>query len=463
MAATYVAPPGAPAPVRSRRADLRTPDPADSALMTRRAWWLLALHVLIPGAPQAIAGSRRLGRFALGVWLTFWIAVLASVVLGFVLPQLPLTLVLNGIGLTVVQALLVGWGILYLVLTVDTFRLVRVGLVRPIAGAAVPIVLAVALVLTEVVVAQGVSLAGTARDAISKVFHTSGVALPSNGRYNVLVLGGDAGAGRSGLRPDSISVASFDALTGRMVMLGLPRNLGVVPFPADSPMHAKYPHGYGYHDTCNVDVCQLNSIYTEVELKSPQLYPDAKKDGLSPGIEATRDAVEGALGIPIQYTVLINMDAFSNLIDAMGGVVIDVKERLPIGGGVDANGHLTGVKVWIEKGRQRLNGNRAMWYARSRHSTSDYDRMARQRELENAMIRQLTPATLVSRFGPITRAAAKTVQTDMPQTMLGVFAGLAVKSKGQKATTVEFVPPRVPDPTAPDYAAIHRAVQKALG
>jgi LCP family protein required for cell wall assembly len=431
--------------------------------MTRRAWWLLALHVLIPGAPQALAGSRRLGRFALGIWLTFWIAVLAAVVLWFVLPQLPLTLVLNGIGLTVVQALLVGWGILYLVLTVDTFRLTRMRFLPPAARLVVPIVLTVALVLTEVVVAQGVSLTGTARDAIAKIFHTGSVALPSDGRYNVLVLGGDAGADRAGLRPDSISVMSFDAFTGRMVGFGLPRNLGVVPFPADSPMHAKYPHGYGYHDTCNVDVCELNSIYTEVELKSPQLYPNAKADGLTPGIEATRDAVEGALGIHIHYTVLINMGAFSDLIDAMGGVVIDVKKRLPIGGGVDANGNLTGVKVWIEKGKQRLNGNRAMWYARSRHSTSDYDRMLRQRELQNAMIRQLTPAVLVSRFGRITKAAARTVHTDMPQAMVGVFAGLAVKSRGQKAATVQFVPPRVPDPTAPDYAAIHRAVQKALG
>jgi LCP family protein required for cell wall assembly len=226
-------------------------------------------------------------------------------------------------------------------------------------------------------------------------------------------------------------------------------------------MHAKYPNGYGYHDTCNVDVCELNSIYTEVELKSPQLYPNAKADGLTPGIEATRDAVEGALGIPIHYTVLINMDAFSHLIDAMGGVVIDVKERLPIGGHI-VNGELTGVKVWIEKGKQRLNGNRAMWYARSRYSTSDYDRMQRQRELQNAMIRQLTPPVLVNRFGKITKAAAAAVRTDMPQAMVGVFAGLALKSRGQRAATVQMVPPRVPDPEDPDYEAIHRAVQKAF-
>lgn len=447
---------------RSRRADLRSPDLGNDALMTRRAWWLLALHVLIPGSPQDLAGNRRLGRFALGLWLAFWLGVAAAVLLWFLLPQLVLTLVANAVGLTVVQSLLIGWGILFLVLTVDTVRLVRVRFVRPVARLVVPIVLALALVLTEVVVAQGATIAGTARDAVAKVFHTGSIALPANGRYNVLVLGGDAGAGRLGLRPDSISVLSFDALSGRTVGFGLPRNLGMVPFRQGSPMRAKYPNGYGYRDTCNVDVCQLNSIYTEVELKSPGLYPDAKARGLTPGIEATRDAVAGALGIPIHYTVLINMDAFSDLIDAMGGVTIDVKERLPIGGHI-VDGRLTGVKVWIEKGRQRLNGNRAMWYARSRYSTSDYDRMARQRELQNAMIRRLTPAVLVDRFGRITKAAARAVRTDMPQAMLGEFAGLVVRSRGQKAATVQLVPPRVPDPAHPDYDAIHRAVQKALG
>jgi LCP family protein required for cell wall assembly len=444
------------------RAVLRTPDLGDDALMTRRAWWLTLLHLLIPGSVQAVAGGRRLGRFALGVWLAGWIAAAVGVVLWFLLPQVVLTLPSNAIGLTVLQALLLGWGLLWLVLTLDTLRLIRLVRVRFASRIAVVLLLVVALVAGVGAAAEGAVLAGAARGMVGTVFGGPRYALPANGRYNILLLGGDAGAGRSGLRPDSISVVSVDALTGKMVMFGLPRDLGRIPFADGSPMLKAYPHGYGWHDTCNVDVCQLNSIYTEVELKSPQLYPDAKSQHTLPGIEATKEAAEGALGIPIQYSVLVDMGAFEGLIDAMGGVTIDVKKRLPIGGGVDANGNLTGVKVWIEKGRQHMNGNRAMWYARSRHSTSDYDRMARQRELETAMLRQMNPVTLLTRFQKIAKAGSAAVSTDIPQGLVGEFAGLAVKSRGTKVTSVEFVPPRVPDPTDPDYTAIHRAVQAAL-
>jgi LCP family protein required for cell wall assembly len=430
--------------------------------MTRRAWWLLVLHVLVPGSAQALAGNRRLGRFALGVWLVGLVLLLLTVALLLVLPQVPLSLPTNAVGLTVLQGVVLAWAVLWIVLTVDTLRLARLVAVRPGSRIAVAALLVVALVAGTGAAVQGAVLAGQAKDALGSLFAGTRYALPADGRYNILLLGGDAGPGRSGLRPDSISVVSIDAVTGHMVMFGLPRNLDQMPFAAGSPMLKSYPHGYGWHDTCNVDVCELNSIYTEVQLKSPQLYPDAKADHTQPGIEATKEAVEGSLGIPIQYSVLVDMGAFGKLIDAMGGVTIDVKERLPIGGGVDANGNPTGVKVWIEKGVQHMNGNRAMWYARSRHGTSDYDRMARQRELETAMLHQMNPVTLLTRLEAIGKAGSEAVTTDIPQGLIGELAGVAVKARGQKTTTIEFVPPRVPDPLDPDYPAIRATVQSAL-
>ncbi|HEV7624803.1 MAG TPA: LCP family protein [Amnibacterium sp.] len=450
------------APRASRGSVFRDPNGADPALMTRRAWWLLVLHVLVPGSAQALAGNRRLGRFALGIWLIGLVAVLIAAGLLVVLPQIPLSVPTNAVGLTVLQGVVLGWAVLWIVLTIDTLRLVRLGTVRSASRIAVAGLLVVALVAGTGAAVQGAVLAGQAKDALGSLFAGTRFAMPVNGRYNILLLGGDAGPGRSGLRPDSISVVSVDALTGHMVMFGLPRNLDQMPFAAGSPMLKAYPHGYGWHDTCNVDVCELNSIYTEVQLKSPQLYPDAKAQHTQPGIEATKEAVEGSLGIPIQYSVLVDMSAFGKLIDAMGGVTIDVKQRLPIGGGVDANGNPTGVKVWIEKGVQHMNGNRAMWYARSRHGTSDYDRMARQRELETAMLHQMNPVTLLTRLEAIGKAGSLAVTTDIPQGLLGELAGAALQARGQKPATIEFVPPRVPNPSAPDYAAIRATVSSAL-
>lgn len=448
---------------RSAGADLRRPDLRDAAFMTHRAWWLVGLHLLVPGGAQIVAGGRRLGRFALAVWLLLWLAAAGAAVLWFVLPGLLLTVPTTGPGLTALQVLLAAWAVFWLVLTLDTLRLARVVHLRPAARPAVALVLIGALVLGTGGSAWGAYLAGVARGTIGHVFGGTRYALPAGGRYNVLLLGGDAGAGRQGLRPDSISVVSVDALTGATTMIGLPRDLDEIPFVAGSPMRALYPDGYGTDDHCDVDVCMLNSIYTEAELYKRSLYPHAAASHSSPGIEATREAVEGALGIHIQYYLLVDMGAMEHLIDALGGVTIHVKQRLPIGGGVEPDGTLTGVHAWIEKGTQHMNGNRALWYARSRHSTSDYDRMRRQRELETALLHRASPATVLLKFDAITKAGSAAVRTDIPEGLLGEFTGLAVKARSAKIRTLELTPPKtVPDPQHPDYARIHRLVKAAL-
>ncbi len=441
---------------------LRAPDPGDRRLMTRRAVWLTVLHLLVPGSAQVVAGNRRLGRAALAVWLVGVVGLLAAAVLWAVLPQLLLTLPTNAPGLTAIQVLLAAWAVGWLVLTLDTLRLLRLVRIAPAARGALSALLALALVVGLGGAGWGAWAAGVARSTIGGVFGSGRYALPADGRYNIMVLGGDAGKDRAGRRPDSVSVVSLDALTGDMVTFGLPRDQTDIPFSKGSPMLAKYPDGYGTHG-CNVDVCQLNSIYTEAELKSPQLWPDAEAQHSSPGIEATREAVEGALGIRVQYYVLVDMGSFEQLIDALGGVTIDVKQRIPLGGHI-VGGRLTGVKVWIEPGRRHLNGNRALWYARSRYGDAqgDYGRMQRQRELQQAIVRQVNPLTVLTRFERVARTGAGAVSTDIPQGLLGEFAGLAVRTRGQKAKTVEFVPSSGWDPAHPDYAKIHAAVQKAL-
>ena len=430
--------------------------------MTRRAVWLAVLHLLIPGSAQALAGSRRIGRFWLGLWLLGLAALAVAAVLWFLLPQVLLSLPTNALGLTVVQLLLAAWAVGWLLLTIDTVRLLRLSRIAPIGMGVLGGVLALALVVGVGGAGWGAWAAGVARTTISSTFANARFDLPADGRYNILLLGGDAGEGRSGLRPDSISVVSLNALTGHLVTFGLPRDTDPIPFSDGSPMKKLYPDGYGANGRCNVDVCQLNSVYTEAQLKEQALYPDAEKDHSSAGIEATREAVEGALGIPIQYYVLVDMESFDDLVDAMGGVTVTVKERIPVGGHI-VNGKLTGVKVYIEKGKRHLDGNKALWFARSRYGSAlgDYDRMARQRQLEEAMLHQMNPLTLLTRFDSIAKAGSNAVQTDLPQGLLGVIGGAAVRSRSQTATNIEFVKPKY-TPTSPDYPRIHRVVQEAL-
>ncbi|WP_307807119.1 LCP family protein [Naasia sp. SYSU D00057] len=447
----------AAAPGLGASSTLRNPSPVTAPIMQRRGWFLVVMNLLIPGSAQVLAGSRKLGRFGLGATLVLWALVALAAVLLVANRGILLAIVTNPIGLWALQILLVGYAVLWVILTLDTLRLVRFVRVRGLARPLIAAFSIITLVGLTSAAGYGAVLAGVTRQTIGDVFSTAPPEPPIDGRYNVMLLGGDAGPDREGMRPDSVSVISVDDSTGAVAMFGLPRDLTEIPFSEGSPMLANYPNGYGYRNTCNVDVCQLNSIYTEVTLKNPDLYPNAVEEGSEPGIEAMRDAVEGALGIQIQYYVLIDMQGFSDLIDALGGITIDVKERLPIGSGVDENGN----EAYLEPGVQHMDGNHALWYARSRHGTSDYDRMARQREVQTAMMQQLDPANVLVRFEDVAKAGSQVVKTDIPQGTLGHFVDLALKAKGQPIADVEFVPPLI-DPAAPDYDVIRAKVQEAV-
>lgn len=412
---------------------IRHPDLRVAALMTRRAWWLVVLNFLIPGSAQVLAGNRRLGRLGLAATLTMWLIGVLGILAWFLWRTAALTIVTNSWVLTAAQLLLAGYALLWLVLTIDTLRLVR--LVRAAPGARFWIAACTVMLLVVSVgtATAGAYYAGITRGTLQSIFGGGASVPPVDGRYNILLLGADAGPDREGLRPDSISVVSLDAETGRMTMIGLPRDMRNVPFSEGSPMGALYPDGYR---RCDVSSCKLNSIYTEADLRHQDLYADAASKASSAGVEATKEAAEGILDLEIQYYALIDMQGFSNLIDALGGVEITVKERLPIGG--DEN--LQGVDEWIEPGTRTLNGYYAQWYARSRHSTSDYDRMERQRELQAAILGQFTPANVLSKFQAIAQAGTQVMRTDIPQDMLGYFGNLAMKSKEQPTSSVELTP-----------------------
>jgi LCP family protein required for cell wall assembly len=437
---------------------IRFPDLASRTVMTRRAWWLVALNFLIPGSPQVLAGSRRLGRFGLGATLTLWFLAIVALVAWLLWPVVLYTVMSTTITLWILAAVLVFYAALWVVLTFDTLRLVRLVKTAPSARAWVAALAVVVMAALSGTAAYGAYVATTASGFLSSVFVAGPSEPPIDGKYNFLLLGGDAGPDRDGLRPDSITVVSVDAATGQAVTIGLPRNMVDVPFDEGSPLAEVYPEGYGAIDGCEVDVCMLNSIYTEVELMSPEMYPDAVAQGSEPGIEAMRDAAEGITGLPIQYYVLIDMQGFLELIDALGGVTINVPEDVPI----HADETFTTVAEWIPAGEQHLDGYHALWYARSRHGTSDYDRMERQRQIQQAVLAQFNPANVLSKFQEIAAAGSQVVKTDIPQGMLGYFVDLASKTKELPITDLELTPTNDIDPEDPDYEYIRQLVTGAV-
>jgi LCP family protein required for cell wall assembly len=275
---------------------------------------------------------------------------------------------------------------------------------------------------------------------------SSGPASDSHdGRYNILLLGGDSGADRWGMRPDSITVASIDEQTGKTVLFGLPRNMLNFPFAKGSIMAEQFPHGYD----CGV-TCELNSLATWA-LDHKALF----KDVPDPGVEATTEAVEGITGLKINYYAMVNLKGFQKMVDAVGGVTLNVRDRIPIGG---VGGPVTG---YIKPGKRKLNGFQTLWFARSRESADDYSRMARQKCVMNAMLHQLSPQTVVLKFEKIAKASEQLISTNVPLSEVDRFVDLALKARSQPVRTVSFVPPLI-HTSRPDIAKIKRMVKSAI-
>jgi len=434
---------------------VRYPDLRSPRVMTKRAWWLVGMNLLAPGSAQVVAGDKRLGRFGLATTLGFWALALVAIALALFARGVLLTLVTNTVVLVLLILLAVFYGIVWAVLTLDTLRLVRLVKVAPGARGPVAVLAVLSLVLTVggagFVATNAVSAVG-----LLGIFAPGAAEPPIDGRYNILLLGGDAGPDRLGLRPDSISVVSIEAATGAATIFGIPRNMEDVPFSDGSPLWDAFPTGYD----CGTE-CLVSYLYTYGE-EHPELYPDAAQNGSTPGVEAMRDAAQGILGLEIPYFVLIDMEGFAQLIDALGGIDIDVPERLPIGSNTFDNGRPADPIGYIEPGLQHMNGETALWYARSRYGSNDYARMERQRQVQEAILRQFDPANVLLKFQGIAAAGTQVVSTDIPQSMLGYFVELATKTKDLPITKIDFVPPLVDDEAAPDFAAIQAMVDAAL-
>lgn len=480
---SVMSPPSATArPVRPgvvEERPMRHPDASSRAVMTRRGWWLVGLNFLIPGSAQVLAGNRRLGRFGIGATLLMWVLLVIALLFALLAPTAGLSIVtsawlpdwlglLRPLPLLIAQGLLIGYAVLWIVLSIDTLRLVRLVKTGPWARFAIAIVAVALMVVSGGIAAKAAEYVGTTRATISTIFGASGPAVPpDDGYYNILLLGADSGEGRDSMRFDSISVVSVNAETGATTITGIPRDMPHFPF-AEGPMQDRYPDGHDGHadSTCGWG-SGINQLRTEVEVcqNGVDLYPDAEANGSEPGIEATKDAAEGILGIKIPYYVFVDMHGFASLVDALGGVDINVIERLPKGGppdGVDPHDVDSWAIGWIEAGQQHMDGDTAQWYARSRYTTSDFDRMRRQRELQQAILAQFTPQIVLTRFQDVAAAGADIVKTDLPQSLIPTLADLALKAKEQPVQTLELTPAGGIDEFNPDYAYIADLVQTTL-
>lgn len=416
----------------------------------KRAVTLLLMTLVLPGSAQIVAGSKKAGRAAWRVifgLIALTIAVLLAALLWRagtvnVLAQ-PRTLLSIQI-LLIVLAL--GWAALF----VDAYRLAQPLQLERGHRLATSILDAVLVLSVVGALLWGSFIVSAQRDFVASVFGSTKKSKADKGRYNVLLMGGDSGKGRIGVRPDSMTVASIDANTGRTVLIGLPRNMAKVPFPEGSVMHKQFPDGFQW-ENCAAN-CFLNGLYTYAH-DHKNLFPGIK----DPGAFVTRQAIEQITGLKINYHVLIDIAGFQHLIDAVGGINLDVGKKVPIGG-IGAP-----IKGYIQPGKnQHMDGYHATWFARSRAGATDYERMTRQKCVMNAMLAQLEPAKVLTKFQGIAKASKQVVNTDIPASQLGTFVDLALKSKKLKVSSFSAVPPLI-HTGDPDFALIRTKVKEAIG
>jgi LCP family protein required for cell wall assembly len=464
--------PAAPAPVPAPAAAAAPPPPAPAAVAPSsrgpRGVTCAALSLLVPGAGQLHGGRPARGLAMLAVVAGLLLGAVALAVQGttFLVGQALRTDVLLGaIGANAALLLLRGGAV------ADAWRLGRRPAARRWRAALLGVLLAA--------VAAPHVLAGwyqwSAYDAVTTIFADVDPAdippavpfqlaaevnprappppvWPKGRRLTVLLVGGDAGPGRSGLRTDTMVVATLDTRTRRGALLSLPRNLAEVPLP---PRAAGLVPGGRFPGI-------LNALYGWATA-----HADRFPGGRDPGATALKQVAANLTGLRIDYYALVDFRGFVEMVDALGGVTVDIPRPVldrvsPPEEGEDW------IRIDLPAGRRHLDAREAFAYVRARSQSSDYERIRRQRCVLAAMAQQADAGRLLTAFPRIARAARRNVRTDIPRRVLPDLVRLVAGVDRRRVVSLGFTPPAYtsgfvgPGYPVPDIPAIRAATRTAI-
>lgn len=259
--------------------------------------------------------------------------------------------------------------------------------------------------------------------------NTSSSEWAADGKLNILLAGVDEGVGRWSIRTDTMILLEVDIASGRSVMYGIPRNLENVPLPPEAA-DAFACHCFPYPNL-------LNALWRDA-VNRPAAYPYAGSD-YARGFKALEGAVGQYLGLHVDGAVVVNLMGFVNLIDALGGLDINVPVAItdsqysrPQDG--------KNIVLHIKAGQQHMDGYTALAYARSRHQDSDYGRMSRQQAVLIALRAQLKPCSLLPKVPSLISAMGSAFWTDMPIDQAPALVALAEHIGSGNVKSIELVP-----------------------
>jgi LCP family protein required for cell wall assembly len=302
--------------------------------------------------------------------------------------------------------------------------------------------LALGLLLVGLLVGAGLLYWQVIRlaDAISvaDVRNSPPIASPLIGA-NVLIVGVDERPGfpGEGVRSDTLILARLDAVGRWVSLLSIPRDTQAsVADIGETKINVAYGQGYARAQ----------------ELYGPEATP--QQGGMALAAQTVEEFLQlRQRGASVDYVAQVNFDGFAGLVDALGGVTIDVPRLIVDDEYPTPDFGIT--RVEFQPGSQRMDGERALIYARTRHADSDFGRAQRQQQVIRAILSEFQSKSWPGRIAAVPallgavgggEEGAPPVLTTMPIDridvllgLLGLAGGLDPNAIGQLRLTPEEV------------------------
>lgn len=249
--------------------------------------------------------------------------------------------------------------------------------------------------------------------------------LVATDKATIMIMGVDEREGDVG-RSDTLMVATIDPVRNETSLLSIPRDTRVaIPRNGYDKINAAYAYG---------------------------------------GEKLTQRTVEDFLGVRIDHYVIINTHAFQKIVDAIGGIDIDVEKRMYYEDPWDDDG---GLIIDLRPGLQHMDGKTAVTYVRYRDEEGDIGRVKRQQKFMRACVDAVTTPAILPRLPAIISSVIDSVKTDLSVRQMLEFIG-TLKESQAKGLRTEMVPgrPLYIDEVSywiPDMAQLRRGMASALG
>ena len=258
----------------------------------------------------------------------------------------------------------------------------------------------------------GAAVAGAMFASSSLLDKTAGDAveeglLTAKDKSTIMIMGVDAREDDVG-RSDTLMIAAVDPKRNQASLLSVPRDTRVkIPGHSWDKINAAYAYG-------------------------------SAKSGILGGEKLAQRTVEDFLGVNIDHYVVIDTHAFQKIIDAIGGIDIDVEKRMYYEDPWDDDG---GLVIDLKPGMQHMNGKTAVTYVRYRDEEGDIGRIKRQQKFMKACMEKITSPAIIPKLPTVIKEVIGSVKTDLSFRQLLEFAG-TLKEAQKNGLKTEMVPGR---------------------